>query len=124
MITVGDVVETVEVTVEIEVVVVIVEDTVGDIAVHLTVVMVIEAEAVTGEAEAVEAAVMNELPMKLDQVIAAVQMNTTEDQEVMIGMEHPHRRNVREDMNRNFGATEVLPLVVHHHQIIMRSVLA
>ena len=136
-ITAVDVVETVGVTAETEeVAVVIAEDIVAVIAVHLTevtvvigvtvtAVMVIGVEAVTVEAVAVEAAAaMNAHRTKQGQVTAAVvQMTTTADREVTIGMVHLHRQKERGDMNQNLQeAMEVLPLVGRHHLIIMRSV--
>ena len=136
-ITAVDVVETVGVTAETEEeAVVIAEDIVADIVVHLTevtvgigvtatAVMVIVVEAATVEAVAVEAAAaMNAHRTKQGQVTAAaVQMTTTADREVTIGMVHLHRQNERGDMNRNHQeAMEALPLVGRRHQIIMRSV--
>ena len=130
--------ETVGVTAETEEeAAVIAEDIVAVIAVHLTevtvvigvtvtAVMVIVVEAVTVEAVAVEAAAaaMNAHRTKQGQVTAAVvQMTTTADREVTIGMVHLHRQKERGDMNQYLQeAMEVLPLVGRHHLIIMRSV--
>ena len=110
----------------------IAEDTGAVIAVHPTVAMGIAGTAIVGTVTAGEVAVTVEAAaattvhlMKPDRATAAaVQMITTEaDREAMIDMEHRHCQNGKGDTNlKGPEAMEVLPLVGHHHPIIMRSV--